>query len=414
MAHLLAIVRREAGFLRRQTTAYKLMVTRRMLHALANALSLQYNSLYATLLGASPVQLGSLQSVGNAVGALASLPAGHFIDFYGLRKVLLLGTGFLLVSRVVYAAAPSWMWLYLAIVLYYLGMRLTCTACSVNCAAELQNQDRATGRGFCHTVVSPLTIVSPILAAALITRLGGIRVESLRPIYGIETVIFAGIFLLLFFRLSGQLPANRQPAYHGLRSEFAEVFRQGPDVVRLIWIMGLSELPWVLTQTFVPVYAHEFKGASQFVLGGIAIANTLVPMVFSLPLGRLADRLGRKKVLFAIAPLTNLGNLCLLLAPASGLGSSLLLLLYGVLFGFNSINMVLVSSMAAEVMPKEHMGRWLGVIGLFRGLMGIPVPLMGGLIWEHLGPHFVFLTSIGIDVLLRLPILARTRETLQG
>lgn len=29
----------------------------------------QYSSIYATLLGANPVQLGSLQSAGNAVGA---------------------------------------------------------------------------------------------------------------------------------------------------------------------------------------------------------------------------------------------------------------------------------------------------------------------------------------------------------
>jgi MFS family permease len=183
-------------------------------------------------------------------------------------------------------------------------------------------------------------------------------------------------------------------------------------VVRLLLVMGLTELPWTVAQPFMPVYAHEFKGANEFVLGGIAMTSVLVPMVASIPLGRLADRYGRKKLLFAVAPLAYAANLLLILAPVSGVGASLCLLLYGVLFGFNSINMALASSMAAEIMPQEQMGRWIGVVGLFRGLLSIPAPTVGGLIWEHVGPEYVFLAAIGIDVCLRLPLLAFTRETL--
>jgi len=80
-------------------------------------------------------------------------------------------------------------------------------------------------------------------------------------------------------------------------------------------------------------------------------------MVASISLGRLADRRGRKKLLFAIAPLTYAANLCLIYAPVSGLGSSLSLLLYGALFGFNSTGMALAFSMMAEVIPQEQMGR---------------------------------------------------------
>jgi hypothetical protein len=75
------LYQRTVGFARRQTHDFKLMLGRRALHGLAAGLSAQYNSIYATLLGADPVQLGSLQSVGNAIGALAALPAGWFIDY---------------------------------------------------------------------------------------------------------------------------------------------------------------------------------------------------------------------------------------------------------------------------------------------------------------------------------------------
>jgi DHA1 family bicyclomycin/chloramphenicol resistance-like MFS transporter len=162
----------------------------------------------------------------------------------------------------------------------------------------------------------------------------------------------------------------------------------------------------------MPVFAHEFKGADEFVLGGIATANAIVPLLASIPLGRLADRYGRKKMLFIIAPLTYAANLCLIFAPTSGLGSISVLLLFGVLFGFNTIGVGLASSMAAEIVPKEQMGRWVGMISLFRGMLSIPAPIIGGLIWEHIGPHYIFVAAIAVDLFLRLPILAMVKETL--
>ena len=57
-------------------------------------------------------------------------------------------------------------------------------------------------------------------------------------------------------------------------------------------------------------------------------------------------------------------------------------------------------------------GRLRALVGLFRGLLSIPAPTVGGLVWEHIGPPYVFLAAIAIDVCLRLPLLALTRETL--
>jgi MFS family permease len=405
-------LKRGLDFAQRQTHDFKLMLGRRTLHGLATGLTTQYSSLYATLLGASAVQLGSLQSVGNAVGALASLPAGWFIDYYSLKKVFLLGTLLLAASGAVYFVAPDWTWLYAAVIIYYLGSRLTCTACTVVCAGELPNEARATGRGLCRTLASPIAIASPLVAAWLISQFGGIGVEGIRPLFAVQSLIFVGILVLLLARLSTGHTRNGAVEGRRILSGFMQVFRQGPDVVRLMVIMGLMELPWTIAQPFMPVYAHDFKGADEFLLGGMAMTSMLVPMVASIPIGRLADRYGRKKLLFAIAPLAYAANLLLILAPVSGAGTTLYLLTYGLLFGFNSIGMALASSMAAEIMPQEQMGRWIGIVGLFRGVLSIPAPTVGGLIWEHIGPQYVFLAAIAIDVCVRLPILAFSRETL--
>jgi len=315
------LARRSLDLVRRQTHDFKLMLCRRSLHGLATGLTTQYSSIYATLLGASPVQLGSLQSAGNAVSALGALPAGWFIDYYSLRNVFLIGTSMLVASSLLYFAAPYWMWLYAAIIIYYLGSRITCTACTVICAAELPNEGRATGRGLCRTLASPVAIATPLLAAWLISRFGGLTVEGIRPLFAMQALIFAAILLLLVTQLSGGHSHHGAGDRHRILSSFMQVFQQGPDVVRLLLVMGLMELPWVIAQPFMPVYAYDVKGANEFLLGGIAMTSILVPMVASIPLGRLADRYGRKRLLFAIAPLSNAANLFLILAPVSGLGT---------------------------------------------------------------------------------------------
>jgi MFS family permease len=237
-------------------------------------------------------------------------------------------------------------------------------------------------------------------------------VQGIRRLFGIQTLVFVIILVLLLTQLSAVRVHREAGRSQRVLSGFMQVFQQGRDAVRLLVVIGLMELPWTIAEPFMPVYAHEFRGANEFVLGAIGVAAALVPMLASIPLGRLADRHGRKKLLFAIAPLVYVGNLFLLFGPASGAGASVCLLAYGLLFGFNSIAMALAASMAAEIMPQDQMGRWIGVVGLFRGLLSIPAPAVGGLIWEQIGPQYVFLAAIGVDVCLRLPLLLSVRETL--
>jgi MFS family permease len=70
--------------------------------------------------------------------------------------------------------------------------------------------------------------------------------------------------------------------------------------------------------------------------------------------------------------------------------------------------------MASEIVPKEQMGRWFGLIGLTRGLVSVPAPLLAGLIWEHAGPRYVFIFAVLLDAAFRLPLLASIRETLDS
>jgi len=51
-------------------------------------------------------------------------------------------------------------------------------------------------------------------------------------------------------------------------------------------------------------------------------------------------------------------------------------------------------------------------LGLVTGLAAIPAPAIGGLVWEHLGPEWVFIIPTLIELSVRLPLLYTVPETL--
>jgi MFS family permease len=164
-----------------------------------------------------------------------------------------------------------------------------------------------------------------------------------------------------------------------------------------------------MTSPFLQLYAHEVKGANQYLLGVMTTTTVLTRLVFGIPLGRLADRIGRKKVIFLLTPLWYAANLLLVFST-----NATTLILSASLQTFYAIFSGVTSAMTLELVPLEKVGKWSGALGLFRGLVAIPAPVISGLVWRKLGPLYVFLIPLVIDLALRIPLLTTIPETLKA
>jgi len=160
---------------------------------------------------------------------------------------------------------------------------------------------------------------------------------------------------------------------------------------------------------FTQVFASEMKMADQYVLGAMVTAFAVVGLLLGVPLGRLADRFGRKRILYALAPLFWVSNLLLVWSSRP-----LSLIVAGVFQGTVSMTMVVTQAMAFELGPPERISDWLAVLRFFRMLVGAALAFVSGLIWDHLGPEYVFLLAIAIDAAIRIPLLAGLPETLDA
>lgn len=391
----------------RQKKNWKTIVTRQIFNRFFNELTLQYTNIYITLLGASPVQLGAVNSAWGLAQSLISLPLGLIRDRFNIRKIYLFGVGMQIFVPLLYALAPNWQVVSLAILLSGLGMMVG--SCVLICDLSLPHQDRATGKALCEGTGATPTILVPTIASILITLFGGINLQSIRNLYWIQFIARVLLFVYVYRNLTDIERPNNIPKKVDILKEFGEVFEKGTAIKRWILFQSINMFTMTMLVTFRYPYVYNVKGGSQYIIGGIATTMLITEAIFSTVIGRIADKVGRKKAFYILIPLFSAANIMLILAPSPNW-----LLLSGFLMGFRMIASFSYGSMTPELVPPECLGRWRGLIGLFSGLACIPAPIIGGLIWERFGPEWVFITITIIDILIRTPLLATVPETLNN
>lgn len=383
----------------RQRRNWRIIVIGNIFNRIFQRLTTDYSGVYALKLGANPFQLGLLNSVWGFTFSLSSLPMGWFHDRYGLKKIFLTGIGIKLISPLIYALATDWIMLIPAMITLSLGQVIG--SCMIICDISLNRKDRSTGKSICESIGMIPSIFAPSIAAYLISGFGGIDVKGIKPLYWIQ---FAGsIVLFLFFARFlteiGKVESSKMEK--GFKEDFKEVFTRGKALKRYLLIYVLSRFASMMTITFRMPFSHEIKGVDQFLIGVMSTSTILVYIMFAVPLGRLADKIGRKKIFFTLAPLIAASNLLFILA-----NSPELLILSSILLGFQDIaNFTIISAMRADLVPQDCIGRWDGIVNMFTGFISIPAPIVGGILWEAYNPIYIFLVPMIIFLLL-IPVMS--------
>jgi MFS family permease len=233
------------GFIGRQKRNYRVGVARNSANSFLTGLTSPYSAIYTVGLGADSVQLGSISSVGSAISALISTPVGWLVDRHGIKRFYLLAIVLMAGGSLFYAAAHGWRFLLVAAILASVAARLSGTGCRVISADSVQNQDRVTAQNVCGTMASIAGMISPLLAAYLVTLFGGMTVEGIRPLYYVQFVGYGLVFLLVALQL--REPRRERLAgtktRFGFIADFRLLFEGRRDLGRWIAVSALTSLP---------------------------------------------------------------------------------------------------------------------------------------------------------------------------
>ena len=386
--------------------SWRVTATRASFDKLIYQMVFPYLGIYLVGLGATGTTLGLANGFGMALSALYGLLGASLLRRSGTRLVYLRGLGIVALAYLMLGLSGGWIMGMIGVMAWWLGSAESGLCCNVVCGFSLENKMRATAMGSCESVAQgTMSFLGPAIGAGVIGLLGGMSIASLRPLFFIA---FAGeIGVILFVKRSlGEcgILAAKGPLI------FANPFRvlKGKKHLgKFVAVACLTNLPTGMVLPFTQLFASEAKSASPYVLGAMVTGSALVSLLVGLPLGRLADRIGRKKILYALAPIFLASNLILVL------GSNPFTLIFsGVLLGVYPVTMVIGAAMAFEQVPSGEMGDWMALLRFFKMAMGAVLTILAGLIWDYLGGAWVFLLSAFIDIAIRLPLLATMPETL--
>jgi len=332
------------SFLKRQERDWIVTVVRTSLDRLAYQMVFPYLSVYIVALGATGTQLGFVNSLAMILAGIPALFVGWLIDQTGPKKIYLAGIGFLATSYLAYGIAQNLGMALVAMIAYWIGVSTSGQSCSTICGNCLVNRDRATGMMICETVAAGLLgMAGPMLAAWTVSLFGGIHADGIRPLFFLGLTITVFTFVVVKTQLSDRRWCKSISRPHLIR-DIAEVLKGGRHLKKWLIIASITQLPLGMVFPFTQVFAYTVKGAQEFVLGAMVTASALSSILLAIPLGHMADRIGRKKILYGIIPLFWMSNLMLIWAP-----SPAFLIVAGILQGFYFIGIPIAASIEREV-----------------------------------------------------------------
>jgi len=401
------VIERLRGFVERQSHNYRVLLVRGGGHSLLLNLTDSYNSIYTTALGADPVTLGSMRGLSSAISMLISMPSGWLSDIYSLKKMMGLGMAIYLLMIAMYAFARDWTWILVAMILMPLTMALMFRSERVMIFNGLRDEDRATGIGIRDIISRVAGLISPIPAALLVERLGGLTVEGMRPLYLIRLSGLVVLYLFVFMKLTDVRPQPRSKGGTFLQ-DFRDVLEGKAGLKAWMAVVCLGSLVWGTMEPFTFLYAVEFKGASALTLGAMTTASAIVSILTSIPINWIADHRGRKTAVYISRPFLYVWMIMVVAAPNP------MWLIVAWAFRGVALSSSALDTMGLELVPAGQRGRWLGMTSTIGSLFRIPAPIIGGILFGGTNPSLLFLIPLVLDLCIRIPILAlKVPETIR-
>ncbi len=392
---------------------WRITVVRTSLERLGYKIIYPYLSIYIIALGATKSQLGLITSIGMLISGIVGPITGRWLDRTGAKKIYMLGIVLLLCSYLLYFSAPSWYLCVAAMIIYYLGASTSGHSCATICGNCLKNEDRARGMLICESFAAGLLgMLGPVIASWLLVHVIGVSEEKasasqLKYLFLVSAFFTLVSLLVVIFKLSNERIIQTETSKKG--NGFAagvEILKKNKNARKWLLISAVGALPQAMIMPYVQVFASD-KGAGVTLLAGMVTAQALTSTFLGYPVGVIADKIGRKKVLFVLIPLYWLANILLIVTQANWL-----LIVVGFLLGLYEITSPLAGAVQRELVPNEVMGTWIGITRFFNAFVNAIMAFTSGVIYDKIGPAYMFSLFIAIDLIVRVPLLATLPETL--
>jgi len=337
----------------------------------------------ATLTGSPWAALGLIEGVSESAASLLKVFSGRATDRLGKRKPLaIIGYAGSSLGKLLFYLAQGWGMVFAGRLVDRTGKGIRNAPRDAIIADSTPAGRRNTAFGLHRAMDTIGAALGVSLAILLVARFPSLpRRTDFLPVFLIALIPQAlGIAVLLLVRETGTGrktgPATRLS------------FRGLPAKLRwFLAVVGLFALGNSSNQ-FLILRARSVEYTLVMTLGAYLVYN-LVYGLLSWPAGRVADLVGRKRLLvsgYAVYGIVYVGFA--LLCPRNCAWLPWLLFgLYGV---YSALTEGLEKALVADLAPAEHRATFIGLHATLVGVGLLPASLVAGGLWSWLGPSAPF------------------------
>lgn len=340
-----------------------------------------------SFLGTNMAVLGLIDGLGEAVVSISQAVSGYLSDRIQRRKVFV-WTGYLFgsLSRIGYALSMVWQHLVLFRILDRAGKIRSAPRDAI--VADISPK-RFRGRNFgLLRMMDHMGALFGITVCILFFKSLGFK--KLFLIASIPSMV--GVLLIFFFI------QEKKEIHHKLYKGLS--FRDFDPNYKLFLLLSSIFALGSFSYSFLLIYAKKFHLQTEFV-PVMYLVFTAVASLFSLPFGKLSDRIGRKSVL--MVSFMFWGICCLsMIYIQNNYTTILTFILYGLHKGaLEPVQKTFVSELA----PVQYRASSLGGFQMVIGLCAFPASFLAGVFWDRINSTAPFYFSLGLTVVSLIMLL---------
>jgi len=356
---------------------------------------------YLRSLGADVAQVGLFFTI-SAIAPVALMVLGGWLsDTIGRLLSFYIGCVAGGLAFVVYAISPTWEFALLAPPLQAISYSLI----RPSYRAYIADHTRPENRGRVFAIAEAAANVTWIFGGPL----GGFIAHNsgfyaLFLVTSTGGIVAAALAVFLISRSGGvstDLPQER-PSLGSLRTSMLQMTRvilSGGLVTWLLITDGIRDVSFRMSFDLMPVYLSDEWGLTLQQIGLLDGIFGVVLVLAGYPAGWLTDKVSERLALVSGLASVLASRLAFVYASSfAGFAVSWSLLAIGVAMMDPPIQ-----SLISKAVPPRLRGITVGLLATSWGIVSLPSPWIGGLLWTYFGPRVPFLATVALGSLALIP-----------
>ena len=355
----------------------------------------------------APLQFGLIDGINQGASVLVRIASGLIADRWRRAKeVAASGYAFSAICRVgLLLVGRSWLGLSGVVLLDRIGKGIRTAPRDAMIASSVPSSRLATAFGVHRAMDTAGAMLGPLVAAGILFLAPGSYDAVFIVSFCFAIVGVAVIVLLVEQPAAAPAPAETPPA----TSRVVGQLLARPDFRALVLISTALALA-TLSDSFIFLTLQRKLDLRLSLFPLLYVGMALAYMVLAIPMGRLADRIGRRQVFVAGYALLGLAYGLLLLPGLPQVMSLGILLLLGLYYAATD---GVLSALASSMLPEQWRTTGLAIMTTGTGLARLLASLGYGALWTYLGPSpalTLFLVALTITVVVAWVFLSRVER----